>query len=172
MQHHSQQKELGEGRGRHSVWWCLSSQVTSMSDGALLSWRWLNICLPLGSSEWIPCFALHVHTAFALPIKLSLSQPMSFCTFTLPISPHPTGGGVPEWLCRAELLAGIKPWQNQFHTLAVAIDDMISSRLQKKSVVGAAICWDLNYLIYWVITGKMLGRTVLAGRWQKRTGST
>jgi len=29
----------------------LSSQVTITRDGALLSWRWLNICLPVGSSE-------------------------------------------------------------------------------------------------------------------------
>ena len=65
-----------------------------MRDGALLSWRWLNTCLPMGKSELIPCFALLVHVAFALPIELSLSQPMSFLTFTLPIlSPIPLGGG-------------------------------------------------------------------------------
>jgi len=29
--------------------------------------------------------------AFALPVKLSLSQPMSFLTFTFPILPRPTG---------------------------------------------------------------------------------
>ena len=29
------------------------SQVTFMSDGALLSRRWLNICLPMGSTECI-----------------------------------------------------------------------------------------------------------------------
>ena len=71
----------------------LSSQVTAMCDGALLSWRWLNTCLPRGSSEWILCFALLAWVAFALPIKLSLSQPMSFLTFTLPIlSLTPQGG--------------------------------------------------------------------------------
>ena len=74
-----------EGRGGHSEWWHLSSQVTVTHDGALLSWRWLNTCLPMRRSEWIPCFALLACTAFALPIKLSLSQPMSFLTFTLPI---------------------------------------------------------------------------------------
>ena len=33
-----------------------------MCDGAPLSWRWLNTCLPMGSREWIPCFALLVHS--------------------------------------------------------------------------------------------------------------
>jgi len=71
----------------------LSSQVTGTRDGALLSWGWLNTCLPTGSGERIPRFALLVCTAFALPIKLPLSQRMSFLTLTLPIlSPIPPGG--------------------------------------------------------------------------------
>jgi len=53
---------------------------------------------------------LLAHTAFVLLIKLSLSQPMSFITFTLPIlSLIPLGVGVSEWLCGAYLLAGVKP---------------------------------------------------------------
>jgi len=50
-----------------------------MFDEVLLSWRWLNVCLLMGSSELILYFN------FALPIKLSLSQHMSFLTFTLHI---------------------------------------------------------------------------------------
>ena len=47
-----------------------------------------------GSSEWIPCFVLLACTAFALPIKLSLTQPTCFLTFTLPIlSLIPPGAG-------------------------------------------------------------------------------
>ena len=81
-----------------------------MRDGALLSWRWLNTCLPMGSSELIPCFALPLCAAFALPIKLSLSQTMSYLTLTLLIlSPVPPGGS--EWLRRAWLLTGAKPRQ-------------------------------------------------------------
>jgi len=39
------------------------------------------------------CFALLARLAFTLPIKLSLSQPMSFLTFTLLILfPIPLGG--------------------------------------------------------------------------------
>ena len=59
---------------------------------SLLWWRWLNTCLPMGSSELIPCSALLVGAAFASPIKLSLSQPTSFHTFTLLILfPIPPG---------------------------------------------------------------------------------
>jgi len=38
-------------RGERSERWRLSPQVTVMDDGALLSWRQLNTCLPMGSSE-------------------------------------------------------------------------------------------------------------------------
>ena len=80
-------------KGVCSEWWHLSSQVTITRDGALLSWRWLNTCLPMGSAERIPCFALLACMAFTLPIKLSLSQPTSFFTFTLLIlSPIPLWG--------------------------------------------------------------------------------
>lgn len=60
---------------------CLSSQVTIMHDRALLSWKWLNICLLIGNSELIPHFACHAHAA----IKVSLSQPTSFPTNTFPL---------------------------------------------------------------------------------------
>ena len=52
--HHAQHIKLGEDKGcRGDIWsdGILSSQVTVMCDGALLSWRWLNTCLPMGSSE-------------------------------------------------------------------------------------------------------------------------
>lgn len=47
-------------------------------DAALLSWRYLNTCLLLGS----PCSAVLVCMAFAFPIKLSLAQPRAFPAFT------------------------------------------------------------------------------------------
>ena len=59
---------------------------------ALLSWRWLNTCLPMRSGEWIPYLALLVHAAFALPIKQSLYQHTSFLTFALLIVPP-----IPPW---------------------------------------------------------------------------
>ena len=87
-------------KGGHLEWWCLSSQLISMHAGALLSWRWLNTCLMMESTEWIPYFALLAQAAFALPINLSWSQPMSFLNFTLLIlSPIPLRQN--EQLCGA-----------------------------------------------------------------------
>ena len=77
--------------------WHLTSQVTITCHGALLSWRWLNSCLPMGSSELIPCFALLACTPFAFLIKLFLSHEFShfYPSHSLP---NPTGGSVTEWL--------------------------------------------------------------------------
>lgn len=61
----------------------LSFQVTVTCDEAQLSWGRLNTYLPVGNGEWKPCFAFLGYTAFAFLIKLSLSQPMSFLTFSL-----------------------------------------------------------------------------------------
>lgn len=56
----------------------------------LLSSEWLGISVPLESTEWIPLFALIVHSAFPLPVKLSLSWPVSLLTFlAFPQSPSP-----------------------------------------------------------------------------------
>ena len=83
----------GRQKGGRLERWRLSSQVTIRRDGALLSWGWLNTCLPMGSREWFACFALVACVAFALPVKLSLSQPVNFLTLTLPIlSPIPLWG--------------------------------------------------------------------------------
>ena len=55
---------------------------------------WLNSCLPTGRSERILRFALLICVAPPLTIKLSLSQSMSFLTFTLPVLPPIPSG---EW---------------------------------------------------------------------------
>lgn len=46
--------------------------------------------------------------AFAFPVKLTFSQPMSSLDFTVPILPDPAGGEVNE-LCGAWPLPGVKP---------------------------------------------------------------
>ena len=61
--------------GTFGVMFFLSSQVTAMCGGALLSWKWLNTRLLMWSSEQISYFTMLASTAFALPVKLSLSQP-------------------------------------------------------------------------------------------------
>ena len=109
IQHHPQRIKWREeeGMGGCSERWDLSTQLAITHHGALLSWRWLNTHLRMRRSELIPCFALLVPASFALPTKLSLSQPRSFLTFTLPsLSPTPLGES--ERLCRAKLLTGIK----------------------------------------------------------------
>lgn len=77
----------GEKGGEQFEWRCLSSQVTITQDEAQRPWGWLNTCLSLANGEVIPWFALLACAASALPIELSLSQPMSFLTFTLLIPP-------------------------------------------------------------------------------------
>jgi len=70
-----------------------------MCDGALLSWRFPNTCLPMGSSELISYFVLLVQTAFAFPNKLYLSESTSFPTYILLIlSPIPPVGSKPAIL--------------------------------------------------------------------------
>lgn len=87
--------------------WCLSSQVTIMLDGALLSWRWLNTCLSLGSSELITWFALLERVAFAFPVKLHLQQAMSFVLSTFQLSSPSQCRGERRQLSGAELPAGV-----------------------------------------------------------------
>lgn len=65
-----------------------------MCDGAQLTWTWLNTCLSVGSSEWIPHSALFVCVTSALPIKPSLFT--TFLFFTLLILCHILLGGG-EW---------------------------------------------------------------------------
>jgi len=87
--------KLGEDGGRGDVWseGICPPKSPLTHDGALLSWRWLNTCLLVGSRERIPHFALLVCTASALPIEPSLSQPTGFLTFNLLfLSPIPPGG--------------------------------------------------------------------------------
>jgi len=66
--------------------------------------------LPPDGKWWMNasfCFACE--RSFAFPIKLSLSQPTSFFTVTLPPLSHSTVRGVREHLCGAELHAGLNP---------------------------------------------------------------
>lgn len=74
----------------------MSLQVTLMWDGLRLFSGWLNICLPRGSGEWIPGFALLVNEAFPLPIKLSSSQLTSFLLLLFQISQKSHQRGVGE----------------------------------------------------------------------------
>lgn len=87
---HAQHIQLEEGGSEegHLRWWCLSSQVTPMSDGAPLSWRCLNICLLMGSREWKPCFQ---HTSSAY-LKCLYLDPWVFSLFPSNSLSHPNWG--------------------------------------------------------------------------------
>lgn len=99
------------GRRKGNVWsdGFLTSQVTVRHDTALLSWKQLNTCLLMGSWKWIPCLDLLVCMAFTFLIKLSLSQPSSFLTFTLTILSPPSHCGGSEQV--SGCVAGFKPQQ-------------------------------------------------------------
>lgn len=49
-----------------------ASQAITKHNGALLSWRGLNICLPIQSGEWIPYFALLKLATLSIKLFLSL----------------------------------------------------------------------------------------------------
>lgn len=113
-----------EGRTKRkglSEIWHLFSPVTMRSDGALLSWGLQNICLPMGSSELIPCFILLVCMAFALPIELCLKT-WVFLILLVPFSLHPTRR---EWA--AELLTRFKPqpWVKETPALFKAVINIL-----------------------------------------------
>lgn len=59
---------------------------------ALLSSKWLDTCLAMGSNELIPLLALFALVAFVCPIKLSFSQSMSLLSLPL-FFPCPMGDG-------------------------------------------------------------------------------
>lgn len=84
---------------------CLSSQVIATRDGALLSWRWLNSCPPLGNGGWISCFALCARLLLCLLNCLYLDPQVFFLLLPFQFSPHSMEGEIKR-LCGAELLAG------------------------------------------------------------------
>lgn len=90
----------------------MSSQETTKYDEVLLSWKWLNICLLVENSELIPYFALLAHRAFALPIKLTLSQTLIFLHFPITILSPSHREGASKWLCGAQLPAGVNRYKS------------------------------------------------------------
>ena len=59
--HHAQHIKLGEEEVGGWTFGVCPPKYTIMCDGAQHSWGWLITCLPMGSSEWIPCFAVLVY---------------------------------------------------------------------------------------------------------------
>lgn len=93
-------------QGRCSKWWCWSSQVTIMCNGALLPWGWLNTWLPIGKGNWIPCFPLLVQTLLPSLLDCPYLNLWVFFFFPSNSSPIPSGG-LSKWICGAQLQAGV-----------------------------------------------------------------
>lgn len=87
------------------LWFCLPKSMLHVMGPCSPE----DTCLPMGSSETIPCFALLECLAFAFSVKLPLSQPISFLPFTIPILSPVLLMKVREQLCGACLLPGGKP---------------------------------------------------------------
>lgn len=68
---------------------CCLEQLLHMLSPSFPGRGW-TICLPVGSSNWIPLFALLCRPSFSSLIHLSLSQSISLFSFFL-FSPHCTG---------------------------------------------------------------------------------
>ena len=87
----SKSRAKGGGGGTYSEWWHLSSQETITRDEpCFLGSGWMPACLwDVVNDSFFLCVLL-VCMAFAVLTELSLSQPMSSCTFTsLILSPIP-----------------------------------------------------------------------------------
>lgn len=106
--HHAQPIKLGREGGKGRMFRVMAFTFPSN----FYSWwspAFLEILL-MGGGEWITYFAWLACTAFAVTIKLPLTPPMSFLTFTLPIlSPVSPVGSV--WVPGADSPAGVRPWE-------------------------------------------------------------
>ena len=99
----AQHRELGEEGGRGGCWeWRrLSAQVTVTCDGALLSWRWLDTCLPWEVlNEFLGLLCLCAWLLLYLLNCLYLN-PWVFSLLCFQFSPPSHWGEVSEQLCGA-----------------------------------------------------------------------
>jgi len=88
--------------------WLLSFQVTATSNGTLLSWKWINTCLLMEVvNEFLILFCLCA--AFAYLLNCLYLNPRVFSLLALRFSPMSCWQRANEQLCRAELLARVKP---------------------------------------------------------------
>lgn len=100
MLRHKSSRRGGRGRMFAATAFVIPRIVTC--DEAQLSEMWLNMCLPLGSNEWIPHFALLAHTILLHLQNCLYLKPLVFSLLFFPICPHPAGQE--EW--KSEQAAG------------------------------------------------------------------
>ena len=111
----------------------------------LLSLKWLNICLPVGSSEWIPDFALLAYAALALPSKIPLPQPNTRVTVLLLCKFYPLShwGLVSEWLCGTTQCCKLSVCAT-FHTLQIIWS--LSVKFSQNILLGSA--WTYIHIFF------------------------
>lgn len=86
-----------EGDTTHLEWWfLLSCQETGRGDEPCVPGS--GTCVPAGSNEWIPDFALLVHTYFALPVSCVYLNPWVLLLFPFFFSPPSQLGRVSKQL--------------------------------------------------------------------------
>lgn len=80
-------------------WWCLPCIANAMSHEGLLSRKWLNICLLMGSTEWNPYFALLVvkYLFHLLNCLYIMSCIFKFVILTLSCNPMQRGDLPASW---------------------------------------------------------------------------
>lgn len=85
-------------------------KVAVICDETLLSRKWLNICLPMGNSEWIPYYVLPTHAVLLRLLNYILIH--RFSAFVLLIL-IPILLGMNEWLdgCLGWGMARVNPPQ-------------------------------------------------------------
>jgi len=101
-------------------------------------------CLPMGSGEWIPRFALRHFTYWT--VRISTHKLSHFCPSDS--LPDPTVTGVSERLCGAELAMGVKPWHQLLTPLCLWQAEC--SQMQVV-LLGASMLFEIVCLIvkYW-----------------------
>lgn len=92
----------------HLELWCLSSQITVICDGSLISWRWLNICLSMGNTKLILLLLCLCMWLLLLLLKCLHINPWVFWILSFLFSPW-------SYMYRSEWVAErglMKPWQH------------------------------------------------------------
>lgn len=127
----AQSVKLGGGRRKGRAFQVMAFIFPSKhySDQALLSQRWLNTCLPVGSGQLILCFKLVflcVRAAFAFPIKLPTCEFSCFPYFdSLPQSHWWRNEQVPVWFLVASTTNGRVPSVLQASSLLICKDKYV-----------------------------------------------
>jgi len=130
-----------KGRTFEVMVFCLPKQSLHVMEPCFPGDGWTPACRWEAVNEF-PILLCLVLAAFALPVKLSLTQRTSFLTFTLLIlSPIPLGRGGGEWANRCVLLSSLLPHKSKASAQNLSSIMHVSS---SRSVVKTFFIWFRN----------------------------